>query len=77
MTISSLLLFVPYALFLMMFFVIAGFGIYHSWKFGYRAAYAQSATIAFLAGVVVIMGLSLLAILTLDWNMTWEITVTS
>jgi len=73
MSVSFSLLLIPYAILVLIFFVISGFGMYHSRRFGFRARFAQSITVAFVAGTTVILALSILGILTLDWGQVWEI----
>ena len=54
-------------------FIISGFGIYHSWRFGFRTPMVQSVTAAYLAGAAIILILTIVGIISLDWSQVWEI----
>lgn len=72
MAIPFWILLIPYGLIVLVFFIISGFGIYHSWRFGFRTPMVQSITAAYLSGVAIILILSIIGILTLDWTQVWE-----
>ena len=73
MTIPFWILLIPYGIIILIFLVISGFGIYHSWRFGFRTTMVQSVTAAYLSGAAIILLLSIIGILTLDWSRVWEI----
>lgn len=73
MSIPFWILLVPYAVIILIFLVISVFGIYHSWRFGFRMPMVQSVTAAYVTGVAIILILSIIGIIFLDWSQVWEI----
>ena len=74
MSIPYWALLILYGIFVLIFLTISGFGIYHSWRFGFRAPFVHIVTTAYLAGVAIVIILSISIILNLDWSAVWEIT---
>lgn len=73
MSITFWILLIPYAAIVLIFFIISGFGIYHSLRFGFRMPMVQSVTAAYVTGAAIILILSIIGIISLDWSQAWEI----